>query len=359
MPTRTVLIAGAGLAGARCAETLRANGHRGRILVVGEEPVAPYERPALSKEFLLGERLEDELLLRAPAFYADQGIELLLGRPLRSVDPGRRTARRGKKELSWDVFVLATGARPRRLPVPAPSGVHVLRTLADARALRAELARSGRFAVVGGGFVGAEVASTARRLGLAVTLLEAGSLPLERILGAEVGRLLADRYRSHGIELRTRAAARCFRAGPNGRLRAIVLQDGSEMRCDTALVSIGVEPAHDLVPRPLPPSTHACGDVAGGPGHWTSAAADAVAATNRILGLDPAPVQPPFFWSDQFGLRLQLVGDTRTSVSVELGGGADAFVARYRSADGRLVAALAANRPAEVGALRRELALAA
>jgi 3-phenylpropionate/trans-cinnamate dioxygenase ferredoxin reductase component len=317
----SVLIAGAGLAGARCAETLRAEGYNGRIKLVGEEPFPPYERPALSKEFLAGERSAEDLLLRPPGFWAEQEIELVLGRRVEPRD---------------DFLVVATGARPRRLPVP---GSHLLRTLADATALRAELRPGRHLAVVGGGFVGAEAASTARRLGLRVTVLEAGPTPFARVLGTEVGDVLARRYRAHGVDLRTNATAVAVEA----------------TRCDVVLVAVGVEPARELVRD----GVHVCGDAAGGPGHWTAAASDGVAAARRVLGLDPLPAQPPFFWSDQFGLRLQLVGDPRTAATVQLDGSEDSFAARYLAADGRLVAALAANRAADVAAFRRELAFAA
>ena len=317
----SILIAGAGLAGARCAETLRAEGYDGRIRLVGEEPFPPYERPALSKEFLAGERTADDLLLRPPGFWAEQEIELVLGR---------------RVEPSDELLVVATGSRARRLAVP---GAHVLRTLADAIALRAELRPGRHLVVVGGGFVGAEVASTARRLGLRVTVLEAGPTPFARVLGTEVGDVLARRYRAHGVDLRTETTATALPG----------------IRCDLVLVAVGVEAARELVRD----GVHVCGDAAGGPGHWTSAAADGVAAARRILGLDPPPAQPPFFWSDQFGLRLQLVGDPSGARTVDLGGSENSFTARYLDADGRLVAALAANRAADVAAFRRELAFAA
>jgi 3-phenylpropionate/trans-cinnamate dioxygenase ferredoxin reductase subunit len=317
----SVLIAGAGLAGARCAETLRAEGYDGRIRLVGEEPFPPYERPALSKEFLAGERSAEDLLLRPSGFWAEQEIELVLGR---------------RVEPSDELLVVATGARPRRLATP---GAHLLRTLADAIALRAELRRGRHLAVVGGGFVGAEVASTARRLGLRVTVLEAGPTPFARVLGTDVGDVLARRYCAHGIDLRTNTTGAAL-AG---------------IAYDIVLVAIGVEPARELVRA----GVHVCGDAAGGPGHWTAAAGGGVAAARSILGLEPLPEQPPFFWSDQFGLRLQLVGDPRRASTVELDGSEESFAARYLGADGRLVAALAANRSADVAAFRRELAFAA
>lgn len=342
----TTLVVGAGLAGARCAETLRARGYEGRVLLVGEEPVAPYERPALSKELLAGTR--DEVLLRPAGFWRAQAIELLTGTRVTALDAARGTAVAGGAVLSWDALVLATGARPRTLPGPLPDRVHHLRTLADALALRAELRPGRRLAVVGSGFVGAEVATTAAGLGLHVTVLEAAEAPLGGLLGREVGELLAARYADHGVELLVGAAVE--RVLP----RAVVTARG-EVPFDLLLVAVGVEPARELVPPRLPSRIVLAGDVTG-TGHWTAAAEQGAAAAHRLLGIDRPPAGPPYVWSDQLGLRLQLVGDPRRAAAVELDGGVDAFAARYLDGRGGLVAALAANRPALVPELRRELA---
>jgi 3-phenylpropionate/trans-cinnamate dioxygenase ferredoxin reductase subunit len=335
---RSVLIVGAGLAGTRCAETLRAEGFGGRITLVGEEPIGPYERPALSKGFLAGERSEENLLLRPPDYWSDNGIELLLGRRVRAI-----------RRRVGEAVVIATGARARGIPLPGAEPTHVLRTLADAVALRPQLRPGRRLVVVGGGFVGAEVASTAHRLGVEVAIVEAGSTPFAATLGTEVGEVLAHRYRRHGVDLRTRATAVGLEPG------RVALADGTEVPCDVVLVAVGAEPARELVR----PGCDECGDVTGGPGHWTAAAADGAAVARRILGLERQPVQPPFFWSDQFGLRLQLVGDPTAASVVECEGSEESFTARYLNREGRLVAALAANRSADVAAFRRELALAA
>jgi 3-phenylpropionate/trans-cinnamate dioxygenase ferredoxin reductase subunit len=355
MSPPTVLIVGAGLAGARAAETLRAEGFDGRVLLVGEEPVAPYERPALSKAFLSGNRDEASLLLRKPAFWEEHGIELLLGRRVLSADPLLRVAPTSRGDyLGFDHLVIATGARPRRLPLAAPAGVHELRTLADARALRADLVPGTSLVVIGGGFVGAEVASTALGLGLHVTIVEAAPAPVARVLGDEVGLMLAERWRAHGVDVRLRTGVATIRSDASGRVDSVVLTDGSELRADVVLVGVGVEPVRDLLPERPATHVHPCGDVVG-PGHWTAAALDGVAAARQILGLPlPAP-QPHYVWSDQFGLRLQVVGSPRPDDTFELDGGGDSFAVRYLDASGVVHAGLLANRPAEAAELRRRL----
>jgi 3-phenylpropionate/trans-cinnamate dioxygenase ferredoxin reductase subunit len=331
----TVLIVGAGLAGSRCAETLRAAGFDGRIVLAGDEPVPPYERPALSKQLLAGER--NDVFLRSHDHWEKLDIELLLGVHVHSLDLRRRTAVAGSR-LSWDHLVLATGARLRR-----PGG---LRTLADALSLRERLVRGTRLAIVGGGFVGTEVASTALALGVDVTLVEAGPAPLAGLLGREVGDLLARRARAHGLNLHTQTTD---------------IPDH-----DVLLWAVGVEPARELLPdlnvdacgRTQVPRVYACGDVTG-TGHWTAAAGQAVAVAWAILGEHRPYDGPPYVWSDQFGLRIQLVGDPTGAAHVELDGNDDEFRARYCDASGLVRATLLANRPEDVAAARRELAAAA
>jgi 3-phenylpropionate/trans-cinnamate dioxygenase ferredoxin reductase component len=372
MSARRVVIIGAGLAGSRCAETLRAEGFNGRITLVGEEPFAPYERPALSKEYLAGAR--EAVGLRPSEFWKERDIELVLGRRIKSIDLLRRTAGDG---LEWDAVVIATGARARRLPFKVPAGVHTLRTIADATALRRELGPGRRLVIVGAGFVGAEVASTARALGVEVTVLDVARVPLERVLGPDVGSLLAERYRRAGVDLRMGIGLGRFIAGADGRVQGAELTDGSVVACDTALVAVGAEPAGELfeadrggIPtdacgRTGIPDVYACGDVASAwrPSvsrrirveHWTSAAGQAAAVARAILGAEQPYDDLPYFWSDQFGLRLQHVGHAEEWASVDIDGDAESFTARYLAEDGQPLAALVANRPREVATLRREL----
>jgi 3-phenylpropionate/trans-cinnamate dioxygenase ferredoxin reductase subunit len=355
MTPRTVVIVGAGLAGARTAETLRAEGFDGRVLLVGDEPIGPYERPALSKEFLAGTRDEASLQLRKPSFWDEHGIELVLGTHVEEVDAAARTVRTSRgMTLPFDELVLATGARARRLPLELPAGVHELRTLADAIALREELVPGSRLVVIGGGFIGAEAASTALALGVQVTIVEAAPAPVARVLGDEVGLMLADRWRTKGIDVRLRTGVAHVRADASGRVDAVVLTDGNTLRADAALVGVGVEPRRELVPERTAVGVQTAGDVVG-PGHWTAAALDGTAAARHILGLPEPPPQPHYVWSDQFGLRLQVVGTPHPDDTFEVDGGVDSFAVRYLDELGRMRAGLFANRPAEVAAARRAL----
>ncbi len=373
-----VVVVGTGLAGLRSAETLRARGYEGRLTLVGEETHLPYERPALSKELLAGKRTPEQLMLRQAEFFREQQIKLLLGRRVERISPKHRTALLSDgRELIWDALVLATGARARRLSgLDTPVGVHYLRTLPDALALSAALAEGKRLAVVGAGFIGAEVASTAVSLGLDVSVIEPLQAPLERVLGSEIGMLLAERYRAHGVELLLGTGMTGFVSDENGHLRALQLSDGSQVSCDVAVIGIGAEPAGELLGgreietdasgRTEHEGIYACGDVASSwrPSlgrrlrmeHWTSASGQAAVVARTILGEESVHDDVPFFWSDQFGLRLQYVGFASGWANIEIEDDGETFSARYFDQDERLLAALVANRPSEIAALRRELA---
>ena len=374
-----ILVVGAGLAGARCAEALRAGGCEGRVTLVGEEPRPPYERPALSKGLLAGTKWPESLALRPDGHWQEQDIDVLLGTRITRIDARSRTAvTDGGRILTWRSLVLATGARARTLD-DLPAGVHVLRTLADALALRRELRPGRRLVVVGAGFIGGEVATSASTQGVDVAVVEAATVPLERVLGQEVGGMIADRYREQGIELRLGAGLAGFRRGPEGRVRGVLLSNGRELTCDAAVLGIGAEPVApvgapagrggiptDACGRTALPGVYACGDAASTyrPSlgrrirveHWTSASAQGAAVAAAILGRDEPHDDPPYFWSDQLGLRLQHVGHPEGWARVEIDGDSASFSACYLGEDGRLVAALLANRPAEVASLRREVA---
>lgn len=362
-----VLVVGAGLAGARCAEALRAGGYGLPVTVVGSEPQAPYERPALSKELLAGRREPEELVLRSVAGWEDRGIDLHTGEHVESLDLARRRALVGGREVAWDALVLATGARARVLPGTAIRGVHVLRTLADAIALREAITPGTRLVIVGAGFIGAEVASTALDLGARVTIVEAEPIPLARVAGPEVGLHLAARWRSEGVHLHLGARIDHFEPG------RVVLGSGEAIGYDALLLAIGAEPASELLAtgavatdacgRTAYPHVYACGDVTAFEGrrveHWTSAAGQAAAVASAILGVPEPYRETPYFWSDQFGIRLQMVGTAAGRARVELDGDPTSFRARYVGEAGETLGVLLANRPAEVATARRELAAAA
>jgi 3-phenylpropionate/trans-cinnamate dioxygenase ferredoxin reductase component len=369
---RSVVIVGAGLAGSRCAETLRAEGFDGRIVLVGDEPLPPYERPALSKEFLAGRR--EGIELRPRAHWDEREIELVLGHRVERLDLGRRTYGGGQPA---DALVIATGARARALPGPTPPGVLTLRTAADAARLRGELAGARRLAIVGAGFVGAEVASTARELGVEVTLIDLTPAPLARVLGEAAGGVLAERYRAHGVDLRMGVGLSRIRTAGDGRLEGLELADGSVVACDVALIAIGAEPVSELLGgdaagietdacgRTAHEGVFACGDVAFAwrPSlgahvrveHWTSAAGQAAAVAHAILGRSRPYDDLPYFWSDQFGLRLQHVGHPHGWETTEVEGDESSFCVRFHDRQRRLLGALVANRPREIGPLRREV----
>lgn len=379
-----VLIVGAGLAGARCAEGLRDGGFAGRIVLAGEEPHGPYERPALSKELLAGTRPAAALPLRDAAGWQELGVELLRSAPIVAVDPACGRARDGRgREHRFDALVLATGARARRLgSEPPPPGVHALRTIDDALGLAAELRPGRRLVVVGAGFVGTEVASTAAALGVRVTLLDPLEAPLAGPLGLDVGHLLALRHRRHGVELRLGVGVERLEPGPDGRVARVVLADGTGVPCDAVLVAVGSRPEPgplaglaaldadgavlaDATGRTDVPGVLACGDCASWarPGgarrrteHWTSAARQGQAVAATLLGVGEPLDEVPYVWSDQVGVRLQLVGRTADAARVELDGDEEAFRALYLDVEGQPQGVLLGNRPREVAAWRRALA---
>jgi 3-phenylpropionate/trans-cinnamate dioxygenase ferredoxin reductase component len=374
MTPQRVVIVGAGLAGSRCTLTLRAEGFEGPITLIGEEPYLPYERPALSKGFLAG--IRSELALQPEGYWRDSDIRLLLGTRVERIEYRRRTVRTARGNIGWDALVIATGARARRVRDVTGPGVHVLRTLADAERLRAALLPGRRLSIIGAGFVGTEVASTALDLGLDVTAVDSGRFPFEHTLGPEVGRFLAERYRAHGVDLRLETRVAKLRRNSDGSPRAVLLADGAELHSDLLLVATGAEPAGELLGAPagIPtdetgrtalPGVYACGDVAAPwhPAlarhsrfeHWTSAAHQATTVARTILGHEVRAAPSPYFWSDQFGFRLQHVGMPRGWTRVLVDADDESLAARYHGADDRLVGALLVNKPHALRQLRRQL----
>jgi NADPH-dependent 2,4-dienoyl-CoA reductase/sulfur reductase-like enzyme len=364
-----ILIAGGGLAAQRAAETLRARGHDGAIQVICAEPVAPYDRPPLSKEL-------EGTPFRPAGWYADNDIELLLGRRACALDVAARRVVLDEGSASYDALVVATGSRPRRLPalVGRPN-VLELRTVDDASRLRAALAPGARLAIVGGGFVGLEVAATARRLGVSVTVIEVAEVPLARVLGPSLGGWFASLHRDEGVRVELGAGVEAaLPAVARAPVSSLVLADGRVVEADVVLSAVGVAPetrwlagsplagdrvAVDDCGRTVVPGVWAAGDVVGGD-HWEPAARLGAAVARSILGLDVAPAPPASFWSDQYGIRIQLVGSAAGTDAVEIDGSlADRSFTAVLRRHGAVCGALLVGRPRELSTWRRLLADAA
>jgi len=349
--TPGLLIVGGGLAAQRCCETLRALGHDDPITVAG--PERPYDRPPLSKEQLAREAPAP--WLRPREWYAEHGVAMRAGVAER-LDAGRRTvALAGGERLRYDDLLIATGSEPVRLPALAGfENVQALRTLDDAARLRAALHAGAAVSVVGGGLIGLEVASSARRLGVAVTVIEAAPRLLPR-LGAEVGAHLTALHRADGTVLHV--GAPLLEARGAGRVEELVLADGTRIATDHVVEAVGVRPATAwFAGAQLDAHVFTAGDVTGS-GHWDAAARQGAGVARELLGLPPAPAAPASFWSDQLGMRLQCVGDpagARAELSVDADG--RGFEAVYRR-EGRVSAVLLAGRSAaDLRAARRRLA---
>jgi len=380
MKDHGVLIVGGGLAAQRCAETLRRRGFDGPVRMVCAESCPPYDRPPLSKELLAGDAAEETLAYRPAWWYEEKRVELLLGRRAESLDPASRTVRLNSgAELGFDKLLVATGGTARKIPFLAGfENVHSLRTLADAWRLRAELRPGARLAVVGAGFIGQEVAATARKLGAEVTMIEALETPLEPILGTELGRWFADLHADEGICVLTGAMLESG-VGRNGRLERLVLADGRTIACDAAIVGVGTVPATgwlrgsglddtgvraDAAGRTAIPGIFAAGDasipfdprfgVHARTEHWDAAAWQGAAAARAMLGEEPGTPPLPSFWSDQHGLRIQYVGHARHADAVTIEGdpGTRDFEAIFTRGSVP-VAGLAVGRPRAIPALRK------
>lgn len=333
-----LLIVGGGLAAQRCIEVLRAAGDDRPVTLVCDEPVRPYDRPPLSKEGLLG---AIDPAFRPAGWYADHGVELRLGIAARSLDPARRAVTLADGErLRYDDLLIATGARARVLPgVPR---AQVLRDRFDGERLHAALLQGGPLAVVGAGLIGLEAAAAACALGVEVTVIEAAPRPLAGILGPRAGAWLTALHRAEGVVVRTGVTV------ARDRGDALELADGTRVAAAHVLVGIGVAPATEWLGGVLPvglPGVHAAGDVTGS-GHWEAAARGGAAVARALLGRSmPAPA-PPFFWSDQHGVRLQCVGDPRGAAEhVAHGDLASRSFELDHHLDGRTTAVLLAGRP--------------
>jgi len=379
-PNDGIVVAGGGLAGQRCAETLRREGFERAIRLVCSEPHRPYDRPPLSKELLTDAAFDTRLPYRPAGWYGRESIDLLLGVSAARLDPAeRRLELSDDTALRYEQLLICTGGRPRSLPVLAGyDNGSVLRTLDDARSLRQVLSSRPRLAVIGAGFIGLEIAATARRLGVDVTLVEAAGCPLAGVLGAKLGGWFARLHADEGVDVRAQVTVDRVKA--NGVVRALCLSDGSSVEVDHVLVGTGIDP--DVcwlvgsgldVTRGVPVDVHgrteiervfAAGDAAATfdqscgrhvPGsHWEAAGRQGACVARVMLGRDPGAQPLTGFWTDQYGLRIQYVGQGRLADSIEIDGNPETrnFTATFYRA-GRAVAALLVDRSRALPAARK------
>jgi NADPH-dependent 2,4-dienoyl-CoA reductase/sulfur reductase-like enzyme len=337
---RNVVVVGASLAGLRAAETLRTGGFDGTVTLIGAEQHLPYDRPPLSKRVLGGELEHDDIHLRKPTEYGDLDLDVRLGQTASGLDTSaREVTLAGGERLPYDGVILATGATPRQIPgTPDLDGIYLLRTVEDSLALRADLDKEpGRVVVVGAGFIGAEVAATARKRGLEVTILEALPVPLARALGDHMGAACAAVHADHGVEVRTNTGVDAIEGG--ARVERVRLSDGTMLDADVVVVGIGVMPntkwlegsgleirdgvVCDAMLAAGPPGVYCAGDITRWPNklfdeemrveHWTNAAEQGAHAARNLLaaaagGAGAAYAPVPFFWSDQARHRVQFLG---------------------------------------------------
>ena len=344
---QTFVIVGGGLAGAKAAETLRSEGFTGRVILIGDERDHPYERPPLSKGYLLGKEERDSVFAQPPGWYAEAEVELHLGQTVTSLDRAAKTVTLGDgTRVHYDKLLLATGAEPRRLDIPGTdlAGVHHLRRLAHAELLRGVLAALGRdngqLVIAGAGWIGLEVAAAARSYGAEVTIVEPEATPLHKVLGPEIGQVFADLHGEHGVKFHFGARLTAI-TGRDGMVLAALTDDGEEHPAHDVLAAIGAAPRTalaeaaglDVVPpaegggiatdaslRTSDPDVYATGDVAaflhpaaGGGGrlrveHWANALNGGPAAARAMLGQDVTYDRVPYFFSDQYDMGLEYSG---------------------------------------------------
>ncbi|MEO8687889.1 MAG: FAD-dependent oxidoreductase [Solirubrobacteraceae bacterium] len=335
MPTdQTFAIVGAGLAGAKAAEALREEGFDGRLVLLGAEAERPYERPPLSKEYLRGEAERETAYVHPAAFYGDHEIDLRVGDSVVGLDPGRRElALAAGEPLAYDRLLLATGAEPRRLSILGSEldGIHYLRTFADSDAIRSRFDAGGRLVVIGAGWIGSEVAASARMRGMDVTVIAPGSVPFQRVLGTEVGAIYRDIHLDHGVEMLLGTGVASFEGG--ARVERVRTQDGRAIDCDAVVVGIGATPRAILAAtagltvgngilvdgrlETTVPGIFAAGDVADQlhprlgrlrVEHWDNALHQGPAAARSMLGSDEPYARTPYFFSDQYDVGMEYSG---------------------------------------------------
>lgn len=375
-----IVVVGASAAGLTTAETLRRRGWNGELILIGDESRPPYDRPPLSKQILTGAWEPDRATLRTLRDLDRLKADLRLGQRAEALDvPGRQVRLGGGERIGFDALVIATGVAPRRLPDSDLAGVHVLRTLDDALALRAALLAGPRVVVVGAGFLGTEVAAAARAMGLEVTVVEPEPVPVRRPFGDRVGEFVADLHRDHGTRLRCGVGVRGLH-GAGGRVTGVELGDGTTLPADAVVLALGSTPTTGWMSGSglrlrdgvecdalceAAPGVYAAGDVASWYNphfgtrmrleHRMNATEQAMAVAGNLLG-DAAPYAPvPYFWTDQYDTRIQAYGifPPDAEMRIAYGKPSDGHFAAAYGHHGRVVGVLGWNAPRQVRMLRR------
>ena len=371
MSEQTFVIVGASLAGAKAAEELREQGFGGRVLLIGSETERPYERPPLSKDYLQGKAERDAAYVHEAGFYDEKDIELRTGTTVEQIDPGAGRVRlEGGEEIAFDRLLLTTGSDVRRLKVPGADldGIHYLRTFADSDALREGIQEGVRVAVIGSGWIGSEVAASARQLGAEVAVIDMVDLPNERVFGREVGEFYRDVHASHGVNLLLGQGVEALEG--SGRATRVRTTAGNTVDCDLVVVGVGVTPRTGLAERAgldvdggilvderlrtSAENVFAAGDVVSHAHpffkrrihveHWANALNQGPAAARAMLG-DSAPYERlPYFFSDQYDVGMEYSGEASDSDRVVIRGSRDdgEFIA-FWLAGGRVVAGMNVN----------------
>jgi 3-phenylpropionate/trans-cinnamate dioxygenase ferredoxin reductase subunit len=332
---QTMVVVGANLAGGAAVSTLREEGFGGRVVLIGDEPDPPFERPPLSKEYLRGEKEFEATLLRPPAWYEEASVDLRLGQRAKRIDPASRLVElEGGESVAYDRLLIATGGRNRRLHVPGHhlEGIFELRTRADADRIRAEAGPGRRALVVGAGFIGCEVAASLRQMGVEVEVVEIFDAPLLRVVGSEVGKVYEGIHHDHGVTFHFRDDVASFEG--RGRVEEVVTRRGARIGCDFVVVGIGIVPSTDLVDESAVhvengivvdefcqtnvDGIYAAGDVANHHHpvfgrrirveHWDNALKQGATAARNMMGQSEVFEDPHWFWSDQYEFNLQYVG---------------------------------------------------
>jgi 3-phenylpropionate/trans-cinnamate dioxygenase ferredoxin reductase component len=367
----TFVIVGAGLAGGGAAATLRGEGFDGRLVLIGAEPQPPYERPPLSKEYLRGESSFEQVLFQPLDFYAENDIETRFGVRVTRVDAAEKVVELDRGErVAYDALLVATGGQNRRIPTPGIDleGIYSLRTVTDSDRISAEISPGQKAVVVGMGFIGLEVTAALRQLGVEVAVVDRNTVPLRRVLGEEIGRVVGEIHRDHGTELIFEDEVAAFEGAE--RVERVTTQRGHRIECDFVVVGLGIEPAAELLAGTGVgidngvvvdeylwtgvEGIYAAGDVANHyhpvfkrhirVEHWQNALKQGPAAARNMLGGNEPYGEIPWFWSDQYEHNLQYAGFHTEWDELVVRGSMEErnFVAFYQK-DGRVLAAVAIN----------------